>query len=233
MKKRITILLSTVLAIASIEAMAQDRIHTIKGETIEAIIVEIGDESIVYKDFADQDGPVYRLGVNKIISIQMSNGKQKIFNNLPRNFTLPSELDTHRGIYIYGDGVEMPNSSLQIVLGQEEYNKLSAGIRQKKTGRILTWVGAGMSILGAAAGIATLYNYSTSSRNNLSEDERTIITSSVVLLGVGAPMLIASIPIKVSARHKINDVLDNYNARQHACIGLGVTYNGVGLALNF
>ena len=41
-------------------AFVQDIIHTIDGRSIEAKILEINDDDILYKTFDNQDGPDYR-----------------------------------------------------------------------------------------------------------------------------------------------------------------------------
>lgn len=68
----------SVLAIASIaissEMKAQDIIHRNNGKKIESKIIEINSNEIKYKDFYNQDGPIYTLDKKFINQIVFQNG---------------------------------------------------------------------------------------------------------------------------------------------------------------
>ena len=59
------------------DAFAQDIIHTIDGRSIEAKILEINDDDILYKTFDNQDGPDYRMSVGRVARIVFQNGTEK------------------------------------------------------------------------------------------------------------------------------------------------------------
>mgnify|MGYP007056182923 CR=1 FL=1 len=54
------IILFCALVVLCRNAFAQDIIHTIDGRSIEAKVIEINDNDILYKTFDNLDGPNYR-----------------------------------------------------------------------------------------------------------------------------------------------------------------------------
>ena len=60
-------------------AFAQDIIHTIDGRSIEATVLEINDDDILYKTFDNQGGPDYRMSVSRVARIVFQNGTEKSF----------------------------------------------------------------------------------------------------------------------------------------------------------
>ena len=69
-------------------AFAQDIIHTIDGRSIEAKVLEINDDDILYKTFDNQDGPDYRMSVGRVARIVFQNGTEKSF--APSTLLVPS-----------------------------------------------------------------------------------------------------------------------------------------------
>lgn len=62
-------------------ASAQDIIITRESDIIRAVVKEIDENDIVYKDFDNQDGPVYRIGQSKVLKIRFQNGKEQEFGS--------------------------------------------------------------------------------------------------------------------------------------------------------
>lgn len=58
---------------------AQDMITLRSGDDIEAKVIEVGEETIVYKKFGNQDGPNYRIATNKVFRIKYQNGETELF----------------------------------------------------------------------------------------------------------------------------------------------------------
>ena len=69
-------------------AFAQDIIHTIDGRSIEAKVLEINDDDILYKTFDNQGGPDYRMSVSRVARIVFQNGTEKSF--APSTILVPS-----------------------------------------------------------------------------------------------------------------------------------------------
>jgi hypothetical protein len=62
-------------------AHAQDKIYRNNGKIVEAKILEIGSEEIKYKEFHNQDGPIYVLETDRIKKIVFENGKVQKFED--------------------------------------------------------------------------------------------------------------------------------------------------------
>jgi hypothetical protein len=72
--------LFAVLCIISLSASAQDKIFKKDGKVIESKVKAIGDNTIVYKRFDNQDGPEYTLFKNEVNKIVYENGTTDNFN---------------------------------------------------------------------------------------------------------------------------------------------------------
>ena len=70
------LILICVLAFLCGKAFAQDVIHTLDGRSIEAIVLEINDNDIIYKTFDNPEGPDYRLSVSRVTRIVFQNGTE-------------------------------------------------------------------------------------------------------------------------------------------------------------
>lgn len=86
MKARL-ILICALMALCG-NAFAQDIIHTIDGRSIEAKVLEINDDDILYKTFDNLEGPDYRMSVTRVACIVFQNGTEKSF--APSTILVPS-----------------------------------------------------------------------------------------------------------------------------------------------
>lgn len=218
-----------IFAFMPIVALAQDKIKTVDGKIISAKITEIGEDAITYKDFLNQDGPTYRLGIANIASIILENGSETVYNKVPEGFILPSQISVKRGD-LYGDGVQIPESSYLYVLGKDELDSFNSGLKFRKAGKTLTFVGLGLTAVGGVIfGVAL----SMASKGELSSGDYSMAYPAGLGIGLGVSCLIASIPFNAVGKGKINAVVDNYNNNHKVSLNFGVTNNGIGLALNF
>jgi len=62
-------------------AHAQDKIYRNNGKIVEARILEIGSDEIKYKEFSNQDGPIYVLETDRIKKVIFENGKVQKFGD--------------------------------------------------------------------------------------------------------------------------------------------------------
>lgn len=219
-------LLFFLFAFLPISLMAQDRIQTIGGTYIDVKILEIDEDSITYKEYANLNGPTYRISIENVAAVIFQNKTEEVYSSVPEAFNLPYRIDARRG-NLYGDGVEIPDESLIYILGPEEYDSYNAGLRFRKTGKTLGFVGLG---LAAAGGILFAVTLGQAKRGERVSGAAYL---SGYTFGLGISCLIASIPFSAVGRGKINAVVDNYNLNRHASLNFGVTANGVGFALNF
>ncbi|MBQ2531650.1 MAG: hypothetical protein II548_05110, partial [Bacteroidales bacterium] len=74
------IILTSILLAFCAEAFAQDIIHTTDRRTIEAKILEITDEDILYKTYDNLGGPDYRMSIDRVERIVFENGTEKTFS---------------------------------------------------------------------------------------------------------------------------------------------------------
>ena len=82
-------LLTFLIAAMAISAFAQDIIITKDEKKIDAKLLEISDTEIRYKEADDLEGPTYVLDTKKIVSIVLSSGKVKVFDNSKEEEDLP------------------------------------------------------------------------------------------------------------------------------------------------
>lgn len=66
--------------LASISAYAQDIILMKDNTLVRAVVQEINDDSVVYRDFNNQNGPLYRVSISRIAKIQFQNGTEQVFS---------------------------------------------------------------------------------------------------------------------------------------------------------
>lgn len=64
---------------------AQDMIYTLKGDAIEAKVIEIGRKEIKYKKFSNLTGPDYRMYIEDVNRIAYESGAVDVFNEMKKN----------------------------------------------------------------------------------------------------------------------------------------------------
>lgn len=82
MMKRIYLLLLGALLFGTTTLIAQDVIVRKDGSTILAKVERVGDATIEYRKWDNQEGPVYTLAVAKILSINYENGTRDSFESV-------------------------------------------------------------------------------------------------------------------------------------------------------
>ena len=247
------VILVCALTVLCGSAFAQDIIHTIDGRSIEAKILEISDEDILYKTFDNQDGPDYRMSVSRVLRIVFQNGTEKSF--APPSLLVPSPyafdaygpygpLEYRWGHYydrrgrLYADQLR---DYLGVSLYGSDYLKAE---RQLTWGFVLTLTGVPILVGSLVAGCSNAeYNRHVSAMNMPFHMQQSAIGSPApyIVAGlVGAACLGVGIPLWVKGDRKLNVIADDYNQRYGSknygyrpSLNLGSTGNGIGLALNF
>lgn len=87
------ILLSACLLFGLNFVHAQDVILTTESDMILAKILEISEDSISYKKFDNQDGPLYKMSVSRINKIKFQNGTEQTFNDSTETVEIPTEIE--------------------------------------------------------------------------------------------------------------------------------------------
>ena len=77
MNKFLTLLLFVTISIVS---FAQDIIITKDKERIQAKILEVSKDEIKYKKFTYQDGPVFSIDIDEIVTVAYENGEVEIYD---------------------------------------------------------------------------------------------------------------------------------------------------------
>ena len=247
------LILTCVLVALCGNAFAQDIIRTIDGRSIEAKVLEINDNDIIYKTFDNPDGPDYRLPISRVARIVFQNGTEQTF--APSSILFPSPysydpygpygpLEYRWGHYydrhgrLYG---EQLRDYLGVSLYGSEYLKASS---QYQWGLWLTLGGAAL-LLSSVSFNAMMSDYdrSVSSMNMPSswqvEDSHSSMGAYFAAEGlIGAACIGVGIPLWVKGRRELDKILDDYAERYAprpyaASITAGPTRNGFGLAFNF
>ena len=228
-------------------AFAQDIIHTIDGRSIEAKVLEINDDDILYKTFDNLDGPNYRMSVSRVASIVFQNGTERAF--APSTILVPSPyssgrygpdgpLEYRRGHYydrhgrVYADQLR---DYLGVSIYGSDYVKAKS---QYSWGSYLTVTGTMLVAFSAIGGGASAGSSAWAQRHGL--DAKGGGTLFIGTLVTGAAALGVGIPLWIKGNRKMNAIADDYNRRYgggaygyNPSLSFGGTGNGVGLALKF
>lgn len=231
-----------------VSGYAQDVIHTFDGKSIEAKILEISDDYILYKTFDNQDGPDYRMSVNKVTRIVFANGTEKVFApaNIFRSAPVAPEYYNpdfrpygpiaYRHGHFYDNRGYIYDDQFRDYLGVSLYGSDYLKARnQIFGGSMLTFAG------GAALSFSIITSLIISNYNNFGDDpffESSRISQAGPIIGglAGVACLGVGIPLWVKGARKMNAFADDYNQRYGAGksnLSLGSAPSGLGLTLNF
>lgn len=234
------IILVAVMMALCVSGYAQDVIHTFDGKSVEAKILEISDDYILYKTFDNQDGPDYRMSVSSVSKIVFANGTEKVFAPADIFRTAPVAPGYNNPdfgpygpiVYRYGRfydsrGIIYDNQFVDY-LGVSLYGSDYLKARNQLVGGIvLTSSGVGSLLMAAFVGAVA----------NEMQPEDTV--PNVLCVGssiIGVTCLAVGIPMWVKGGRKMHAFADDYNQRYgtgKANLSLGSAPSGVGLTLNF
>jgi len=241
MTKRIFILVvATLLSVAG--AWAQDIITLRNGDDIEALVQEIGTDDVKYKKFENPNGPNYTLKKSEIFLIRYANGSKDVFkdeapvpstnqtNAQSRNNNQPDPpVDYNTFLQLRKDDDKM--AEFLKTNDRYLYEQFYRGASLRNTGGGLLATGLIFTVAGVVMGIA--------GSDNADNGDTWIIVGSVTL-AVGQIFIITSIPISATGGGLKRRAADNYEEKYfnyrttfHPSWNLGITGNGVGLALKF
>lgn len=246
MKTRI--ILTTFLMFLCAKGFAQDIIHTLDSNPIEAKIIEITDDDIRYKSFDNQEGPDYRISLKRVVRIVFENGTEKIISHVSDPLANLDESDGPSGPLVYRGGSyydlrgRLYNKQMRAYLSGTPY------LQDYMKGRNLFSWGSGLTVGGAtlllasAAGGGFYTYFSNKLRAAAAESEdgvtpQNLFPAFIAGGALGAVCLGAGIPLWIKGSRKLNDVADNYNAQYRAGysarLDFGPTPSGIGFALRF
>lgn len=152
-------ILSLVAICVATVLFAQDVIVTIDGQQISAKILEISSSEIKYLDFNNQDGPVYVLSIQEILSVQLANGDVKSYERKTAPIVVETTTTTKQsnntsylirtGNRYHYNGIEMRGDVYANFLKNnctEAYTKYQKGRTVSTVGWILLGVGVGLDL---------------------------------------------------------------------------------------
>ena len=152
-------ILSLVAICVATVLFAQDVIVTIDEQQISAKILEISSSEVKYLDFNNQDGPVYVLSIQEILSIQLANGDVKSYERKTAPIfveTTTTAKQSHNASYLirtgnryHYNGIEMRGDVYANFLKNnctEAYTKYQKGRTVSTVGWILLGVGVGLDL---------------------------------------------------------------------------------------
>ena len=251
------IILTSVLLVFCAESFAQDIIHKIDGQTIEAKVLQITDENILYKTFDNLDGPDYLISVDRVTRIVFENGTEKTFAPsaplVPGPYAydyydLYGPLEYRWGNY-YDRYGRICSDRLYDYLGVSLYgSKYRKAQNQLQWGLWLTMGGAALLTTSIVCGAmqadynrstawmhSQFSNYGTRGSDSAAEDAVNIAAGIAGAAGLGC-----GITLLIKGNRKMNEIADDFNQKygrsgygSKASVNIGSTAHGVGFALNF
>ena len=248
------IFLLTIAAIAALAAMAQDVIVTRDGRRIDAKITEISSTEIRYKEWNNQDGPVFVLRNDELNTIIYQNGTVKTFDHssaAPANNGSYSSSPSYAASpapagfitkdddwYMLGNKRMSEDEYIDFIRVncKEAWEYYQSGCNLWSAGWKLFGCGAGFTILGGVlygVGVSVFlyddYNY---------DAYLGMTIPGAILLAGGSGCLAASVPCLIVGGIRKNNSDNEYNetcGRQKYAVTFGIqaSQNGLGLAMNF
>lgn len=240
---------------------AQDYIHTVDTKPIAAKVTEIGEEYVIYRSYDNPDGPDYRISTWRILKIVFENGTEKIFAHTGPYAVNPFDttpyyaapschghaLRYHNGHYYY-ENERLRNEQIADYIGYSLYGTGYLSAKRKYSwGIVLTCIGAGSVIMGAAlhANVISMERfekdnfsgqYGFHSSGSMNGNNEYIGVAACYIIGAGG--LGAGIPLLVKGQRGLRKIADDYNRNygpdsKGYSLNIGTTRSGVGLSLNF
>lgn len=246
MKKLITLFL---LATISCLSFAQDVIITKDKERIQAKILEVSKDEIKYKKFNYQDGPIFSVDIDDVLTVAYENGEVEVYDEEfieEKNEVIQAKAEALRKQEaLYGTFTKedeyyyLRDRNKTTRMDQKAYlefiqDNCPEAYKSYKTGNRL-WK-AGFGLLGSGLGMTLLMGTPLYVFGILEPDEACCIAGSFFLT-IGSLATIGSIPLLVVGGIKRNNSYEVYNDHcknpQYLSFSINAKANGIGLALNF
>ena len=226
-------------------AFAQDIIHTIDGRSIEAKVLEISDDDILYKTFDNLDGPNYRMSVSRVARIVFQNGTEKSFAPADLFASSPYAYGPleYRWGHFYDRHGRVHADDLRDYLGVSLYGSEYRKANNQFDGGMWLTVGGGCLVITSVVCSAMQSDYNRGVAEMHMGGSSSSSSMGALYIGagiVGAACLGIGIPLMIKGSKRLNAIADDYNQRYGAkaygynpTLNIGPTPNGLGLALNF
>ena len=209
---------------------AQDVIVTKDSKRINAKVTEVNVDNVRYKNFDNQDGPVYTLLKSDIDFIVYQNGRVETFKKESLKISEPAKASSgeyysclQKNEYDILNEMKVNNRFL--------YQRYSSGMSMRSGAVTLILFG----ILGTGGGIVTLVNDAKEAEKN-NED---LLWRGPIITIAGLVFVSAGIPISIVGKAKKNNALKNYCQQSYSLqatsphFQMNVYPNRVGIAYVF
>ena len=227
MKKILFILIAAAILVPP--SYAQDVITLTTGNTISALVQEVGNTEVKYKRFDNPNGPNYTLNISDIYIISYANGTKDVFSDIP-TATQQNKID-------YESFVAMKKSETKLVnyLKANDtaiYTQFKRGTSLGRTAGFLGFSGFMVTAAGAFLIIDAINH-----QNNYYQDEfNGYAIGGAVCAIVGPALLITCIPINATGRGLKRRAINNYVNKYYpnrASFDINYYGSGIGLAYKF
>ena len=246
------IFLAVSLLFACVAANAQDIILKTDNSIITALVQEINENEIIYKDFSNPKGPIFKVSIKNVQKIKFSNGSEQVFNTAPQTLestpapqqsyapapqqnyapakaAVPAtgsanNYGTNYPAYSRYDLYNKSDEQLQYILREDAYRTFRSARGQVIAGGVIWGTGLGF----AAPGLISLIAGAA-----VGSDGATIAGG--VFFSLGNLLLAAGIPFYCVGNARLKWVYSDYekNGGRAMSLSFGETRNGYGLKLSF
>lgn len=238
MKKVLFILLC---AVVFVPVFAQDIIVTLESERIDAKVIEVSDSEVKYKKSDNLNGPTFVLSTAKIASIIYKNGDVQTFKQQvqQKSGTVTSVREAKDITFVPGQKLERSNVRNKYYYGNYELDetlyrdflKLNCpeAYKQYSSGNNMVWAGSicGGLLVGVGLGLIMPKN---------SDDKMMIAGGVLASAGMVSGVTLICVGAK-KEKNALNTFNNQCGSSLHSNVPMtlkvGVTSNGLGLALNF
>ena len=247
MNKKLIIL--TTLLLSGVYVFSQDIIVSKDSKRIDAKVLEVNINDIKYRDWDNQDGPIYTILKSNIASIIYQNGKVETFSNAQQPTSPEKQLPNAPGgmtlTMFQSMGDRAQHNYFAQHVGGNMFKTFHSGVKLKRAGIGLLIPGLAMSVAGLALVIYGSVEYSSSSNyydyyDYYDDEARACYIAGLVLLPVGQVFTIVSIPLSAvgGAKKKWaqNEFKKTYfkDTSLQTSLDFGITQRGaVGFMLKF
>ena len=229
------------------QVLAADVIVTNNSERIDALIQEVSESEIRYKKANDPDGPAFVVKTAEVATVIYANGEVQAFEHAQQAQQSSSIVSAHPqiegnhgritkggGFYYYNGEAMTPNAYLMFTSKHcpEAFNAYKSGRKMLKIGGALLGVGVPVMAVGIVWYVLAY--------DNVNPNPVSLIPGEL-LMGVGAGMVTASIPLMTIGAIRKNNSHNIFNekcAAPQACaprmyLDFNVGPGSAGVALRF
>lgn len=241
---------------------AQDVIVTAQANRINAVVIEIGDTEISYKMFDNQEGRLFTIPKEDVLTVLMQNGKVLVFGKpqVASEHTriaevypaLPGAITKKAGIYYLNTENGIDKLSEDAYLRFIAQNCPEAWMAYQKADHLwsLGWRFFGSGMAGIVLGLP-VWGAGVALQNKANANDpsayygRGMQYAGIILGAAGAALTVASIPMLSVGQHRRQNAYEVYNAcyleQHHSATDNGgkvsldfrVSTDGAGIALRF